>query len=374
MKFVLAPDKFKGSLTGTAFCQVVAKAVRQVFPDAEVISKPLADGGDGTLSVVAAYLDAGTITVLVDDPLFRKINATYLYSPAKKTAFIEMSEASGHRLLSSAELNCNKTTSLGTGQLIADALARGAKEIVLGIGGSATNDGGMGMAQALGYRFLDAAGQELQPIGANLIKVAQIKDHLVDPKLKGVKIRVACDVANPFYGPDGAAYVYAPQKGATAKDVKDLDLGLQSFAKELEKLSGLKVQEHPGAGAAGGLGGGAMVFLNAVFVSGIDFVKEIAQFDQAIANADWIITGEGSLDTQTLAGKTISGVLAAAKKNDVKVAAFCGVVKLSLQAQKEMGLNYCTAILKDFQNLEAAQQSATENLHFAVYNFCNAIG
>ncbi len=372
MKFVLAPDKFKGSLTGFEFCNAVEEGIRMVFLSAEILKKPLADGGDGTLEVVKDYLGAKEIEVEVHDPLFRKIKATYLFSAKQKTAFIEMSEASGHRLLKHHELNCMETSTLGTGELILDALKKGAKEILLGIGGSATNDGGMGVAQALGYSFFDREGRVLSPIGKNLAKVFSIeppKKSLVE----GITFKIACDVNNPFYGPHGAAHIYAGQKGASKEQIEQLDQGLENFALVLQETIGINLQETQGSGAAGGLGGGAVAFLSGKLVSGINLIKELADFENALVHADWIITGEGKLDHQTLAGKTISGVLESAKDRKVPVAAFCGIVELSIEQQMELGITYANSILKNFQSLEEAMEHSYNNLVFAAFNFAKTL-
>ena len=372
MKFVLAPDKYKGSLTGFEFCDAVEEGIQKVFPKAEIIKKPLADGGDGTLEVVKEYLGAMTIDVEVHGPLFRKTNAQYLFSPEKKTAFIEMSEASGIRLLRSVELDCMKTTSLGTGELILDAIKKGAEEIFLGIGGSATNDGGMGVAQALGYTFLDENTKELTPIGENLAKVHSFS--LPSQSLiEGVEFKVACDVNNPFYGPEGAAHVYAAQKGATKEQINLLDNGLKNFASILQKAISIDLQKIKGSGAAGGLGGGSVAFLKGRLMSGIELIKQIADFDTSLQGADWVITGEGKLDNQTLSGKTIAGVLESAKKHDIPVAAFCGIVELSMEEQQQMDITYVQSILKQFQSLEEAMDSSHKNLTFAAFNFCNML-
>lgn len=371
MKFILAPDKYKGSLTGREFCETVARGLTKVFPNAELIHRPLADGGDGTIDVVGDYLNASKVTVTVKDPLFRNIDSHYLLSEDKQTAFIEMSEASGYKLLQKQEMNCMETTSYGTGELILDALEKGARNIVLGIGGSATNDGGMGMAKALGYVFLDVNGNELEPVGKNLGKVKEIQKNEVNSKLLDAKIQVACDVNNPFYGENGAAKVYGAQKGASEEEIVLLDKGLQSFAKVLQTAFGVDVQQIAGAGAAGGLGGGAVVFLNAELASGVDLVMELAQFDAVLQGADWVITGEGQLDGQTLSGKTINGVVGSAKKYDIPVAAFCGSVDISIEAMQDMGLDYAVSILNQIGNLEDAKAKTIENLELASYNFAN---
>jgi glycerate kinase len=373
MKFVLAPDKYKGSLSGKEFCTAVESGIRKVFPNCEIVKRPLADGGDGTIDVVAHYLNASQEAVQVKDPLFRDIEAHYLLSDDKKTAFIEMSEASGYKLLNKSEMDCMQTTTLGTGQLISDALEKGAEHIVLGIGGSATNDGGMGMAVALGYTFMDANGNELEPIGKNLERVATIDTEHVHPKLKSADVKVACDVTNPFYGEQGAAKVYGPQKGASAHDVEALDRGLQQFAKVLKATFGMDVQQIPGAGAAGGVGGGAVVFLEAELTSGVDLVMELAEFDSVLKNADWVITGEGQLDGQTFSGKTINGVVKAAQRHYVPIAAFCGSIDVTIAQMQQMGLDYAVSILNQIGNLDEAKAKSFHNLELASYNFAHVL-
>lgn len=373
MKFVIAPDKFKGSLTGFEFCDAVEEGLRMVFEDAEILKMPLADGGDGTIEVVKHYLNGEKVTITVNDPLFRPIEASYLYSSNNNIAFIEMAEASGLKLLKEVEKNCKSATSFGTGQLIADALKMGAEEVILGIGGSATNDAGMGMAAALGFRFLDQEDRPLQPIGENLKQVKKIDASGVDTRLKDVKVKVACDVTNPFYGKDGAAFVYAEQKGASEEEITQLDDGLKNFAKVLDGKYNIDVQNISGAGAAGGIGGGASVFLNATLTSGIALIKEMANFDTLINNADWIITGEGKLDGQTLSGKTIEGVIKSAKQYNIPVAALCGAVDISMTDQEKLGLAYAVSIVRGISNLEEAIHASKDNLVQAAFNFANVL-
>ncbi|MDT0539404.1 glycerate kinase [Croceitalea sp. P059] len=373
MKFVLAPDKYKGSLSGFEFCDAVESGIKKVFPNSIIVKKPLADGGDGTLEVVKEYLKADEVEVLVKNPMFKEINAKYLYSYKKKTAFIEMSEASGYKLLTNAELDCKRATTLGTGELILDALDKGVEQVILGIGGSATNDGGMGMASALGYEFLDSNRQVLKPTGENLIHVQHISAQKVNKRLSDVEFKVACDVDNPFYGANGAAFVYAQQKGASKNDITLLDDGLEHFASIIKKEFGIDVQKLSGSGAAGGIGGGSVVFLNAILKSGIELVKEIADFDMAISQANWIITGEGKLDSQTFSGKTIFGVVRSAKKENVPVAALCGSIDLSYEEQEDMGLTYACSILKNISSFNEALASSYVNLEYAAYNFAKIL-
>tara|TARA_R110000737_G_scaffold10270_1_gene25961 strand:+ start:355 stop:1479 length:1125 start_codon:yes stop_codon:yes gene_type:complete len=373
MKFVIAPDKFKGSLTGFEFCDAVAEGLQMVFKDAEIINKPLADGGDGTMEVAKYYINGEKITITVNDPLFRPINASYLYSEETKIAYIEMAEASGLKLLGDDERNCMITTTSGTGELIYDALDKGAKEIILGIGGSATNDGGMGMANALGYQFLDEHGKELVPIGQNLSKVKSIDDSNKHVRLKEVKIKVACDVTNPFYGLNGAAYIYAAQKGASENEIIVLNNGLHNLAEVIKSNYNIDLQKINGAGAAGGVGGGALTFLDGELISGINLIKELADFDTTIDGADWIITGEGQLDEQTLSGKTIDGVITSAKIKNIPVAALCGSVSISVNQQNKFGLTYVSSIVRGISTLQEAMNNSHENLVNATYNFASLL-
>ncbi len=369
MKFVVAPDKFKDSLSGFEFCDAVEEGIKKALPTSEILKLPLADGGDGTMDVVRHYIEAKKITCTVNDPLFRPIKATYLYSQKNQIAYIEMSEASGLRLLNKKERNCMQTTSLGTGELISHAIELGAKEIILGIGGSATTDCGVGMAAALGYEFYDIDGKPLLPIGENLIHINTISNDNKKPQLKEVKFKVACDVTNPLFGKNGAAYVYAEQKGASKEEIIHLDAGLKNLATIIKNQFKIDSQHIPGAGAAGGMGAGTSVFLNATLTSGIELVKELVAFDTQIKAADWIITGEGKLDGQTLSGKTIDGVITSAKKRNIPVAAFCGAMEISISEQEEFGLDYAVSIVQGVTNLDDAMTNAYINLVHAAYNF-----
>ena len=372
MKFVIAPDKFKGSLSGTEFCDAVAEGLLKVIPDAEILKIPLADGGDGTISVLESQLPGSRREVIVLDPLMRDIKASYLYDQKTKRAFVEMAEASGMRLLHENDQNCFHTTSFGTGQLIADALDQGAKQVILGIGGSATNDCGVGMAAALGYRFLDNKGKELIPIGKNLIEIRYIVEENVDPRIREVEFLVACDVTNPLYGPDGAAYVYGPQKGASDEEVELLDQGLRHMAGLIRSHFGFEVHNLSGAGAAGGMGAGAMVFLNAELSSGVELVKQMIFFDDKAKGADWIITGEGKLDSQTLSGKTILGVLSSAHVNGSSLAALCGRISMS-DARKEMEIDYADSVMARATGLEDAMENSARYIREMAEDFARSL-
>jgi glycerate kinase len=373
MKIVIAPDKFKGSLTGFEYCSAVEQGFQKVNPKAIIIRMPLADGGDGTAEVVQHYLEGEKIFLKANDPLFRSVDTYYIYSKKQDIAYIEMAEVSGLQLLQENEKNCMNTTSLGTGELIVDAIEKGVKQIILGIGGSATNDGGIGMATALGYRFLDKLGNELKPVGSNLQLINDIDTSKIHPKLCEVEVKVACDVANFLYGENGAAHVYAAQKGASKSEIALLNLGLVNFAKVVSERFDINLQEISGSGAAGGMGGGAFTFLNGQLVAGIELIKELANFDEAIEGADWIITGEGKLDHQTLSGKTIAGVLKSAKQKNIAVAALCGAVSISGEEAAAFGLDYVYAISTDCKNMDEAISNAYSNLVRATERFAKSL-
>ena len=358
MKIVLAPDKFKNSLTGLEFCNAVEEGINAIRCDVEIVKLPLADGGDGTIEVVDFYLKGETILVEVNNPFFKPVKASYLYSESSKTAFIEMAEASGVKLLKPEQFDCKNATTLGTGEMIVDAINKGASKIILGIGGSATNDCGIGMATALGYRFLDKNNQEVSPIGANLGNITSIDVTRVHPKLNAIKFSIACDVINPLHGKNGAAYIYGAQKGASKEDIELLDKGLESMAKIINAVFNVDAQSIKGAGAAGGMGIASKVFLNGNLEPGIQLIKNLANFDSQIEGADWIITGEGKLDTQTMSGKTIQGVLASAKAKSIKVAAFCGAIDLDGKNPENFGIHYSDAVMNYAKGIEDAMNNS----------------
>lgn len=373
MKIILAPDKFKGSLTATEFCEEVAEVLSSYDTSIQIKKLPLADGGDGTIEVANFYLDGILVELEVIGPYFDVVHASYLYSEKTKTAFIEMAEASGLKLVKDQALDTKNTTTLGTGELIKDAISKGANKIILGIGGSATTDCGIGMAKALGFKFLDNNGLELKPVGASLSRIERIDKVDVLPELSNVTFTIACDVSNPLFGENGAAYIYASQKGASAKDIQLLDDGLRSFSKVLAAEFFIDVQDISGAGAAGGLGAASITFLNGQLNRGIEIIKQLAHFDQYISDADWIITGEGKLDQQTFSGKTINGVLNSAKKADVKVAAFCGSIDLTKNEIDQLGLSYTNTIMESAQNINDALQNATTYLRENTNRFITTI-
>lgn len=369
MKIVIAPDKFKNSLTGLEFCEIVENEILATNPKTEIIQLPLADGGDGTIEVVNYYLKGKTIHLTVNNPFFKPVKASYLYSENSKTAFIEMAEASGVKLLKIEEFNCKKATTFGTGEMISDAINQGAETIILGIGGSATNDCGIGMAAALGYQFLDKNNEQVIPIGANLSKIKSINTSNIHQGISNVNFKIACDVTNPLYGKNGAAYVYGTQKGASKKDIILLNKGLEDFSTILNEVFTIDVQSVKGGGAAGGMGIASKLFLNGSLEPGIQLVKNLANFDEKIKNTDWIITGEGKLDHQTLSGKTIQGVLESAKKENIKVAAFCGKVEMDKKELNRIAIHYADDIISKAKNFEDALSNTKLYLKNIVVDF-----
>lgn len=358
MKVLIAPDKFKGSLSAYDVCLALEEGLKKRQSNITVNTCPLADGGDGSLAVLEHYLDLKTMTKTVQGPLGRPIQAAY--KMAKTTAYIELSAASGLVLLKPSERNCMDTSTFGTGQLIADALENGATKICLFIGGSATNDGAMGIARALGYRFYDTFGKLLKPIGKNLLLIDKIDDSqlIFDPQ--EVLVQVICDVTNPLFGENGAAYVYAAQKGANPSEIIHLDRGLANLAARLVAHDFPSIVDIPGAGAAGGVGGGCMAFLDAQLVSGITTFIKLTQLEQHIAACDLVITGEGKLDAQTEQGKVVSGVAALAKKHGKPLVVVCGTAEEGVAQQ--LGISEIYTILNRSISVEEAMEKAAEKL------------
>lgn len=308
-KIVLAFDSFKGSLTSREVADAFEEGLLSVVPDAEIRKICIADGGEGTTEALVSTLKGETVDIMVNDPLGRTVKASYGLIDNGKTAIIEMAKASGLTLLSPQERNPMLTSSFGTGEMIADALNRGCRKILIGIGGSATNDGGTGMLQALGYKFADENGNRLKGNGENLEAICDIDSTEAHPALAEAEIIVACDVSNPLYGPTGAAHVFAPQKGADRNMTERLDNGLRKYAKAIMAFNGTDANAVEGGGAAGGMGAALKCILNAVLMRGIDMMLDVIEFDDIISDTDIIVTGEGKIDHQTLMGKAPIGIL-----------------------------------------------------------------
>ena len=322
---IVAPQSFKGSADAVAVAAAIARGVRRAWPDARVDELPLADGGEGTVRALVRATNGTTHLARVHDPLGREIEAEWGLFGDGKTAVVEMAAASGLPLLLPEERDPRVTSTRGTGELVLAAAQSGAHRIVIGIGGSATNDGGAGLARALGYRFFDRAGREIPEGGASLARLHRI-DGQTDPRLVRPAIDVACDVRNPLLGPEGASAVYGPQKGATPEIVRELDAALARYADVLEAFVGRRIRDVPGAGAAGGLGAGLLAFLDARLVSGAELVLGAVRFADRVRGADLVITGEGRIDRQSAYGKLTGAVTAAARAAGVPVVAVVGGV------------------------------------------------
>lgn len=337
-KIVLAFDSFKGSLTSIRAAEAAAKAIHAVLPDCKIATVQIADGGEGTVDAICAGggLKSTRIECNVHDPLMRAIS-TYYEILSDGTAIIETASASGLTRLSPDERNPMLTTTFGTGEQILDALNRDCRKFLIGLGGSATNDAAMGILAALGYRFVDASGHELAPTGENLAKAEKIVTINADNRLAECSFTLACDVESPFCGKLGAARIFAPQKGATSEQVDMLDNGLRHFAQLLKATFHTDITATAGAGAAGGIGGTLCAALGARLCRGIDIVLDYADFDNAIADADLILTGEGSIDEQSGMGKAISGILSRANRQRVPIVALAGCVN-GVEKLNELGL------------------------------------
>jgi glycerate kinase len=358
MKIVLAPDSFKGSLSALEVCQAMERGIRRVEGEAEIISVPMADGGEGTVRSLVDATGGKIISKMVTGPLGEQVEAFFGMTGDGEMAVIEMAAASGLPLVPEKKRDPSITTTYGTGELILAALDEGCKKIIIGIGGSATNDGGAGMAQALGYRFLDEQGKDLPFGGAALKHLAEIDSLGKDPRLSDLTVIAACDVTNPLIGPDGASAVYGPQKGATPEMVKELDEALSIFAQVIKKELGMEVADLPGSGAAGGLGAGLVTFLQARLEPGVKIISEAVALRDKMDGADLVITGEGRIDGQTVKGKTPIGVARVAKTREIPVLAVAGSIGSGAELVYEQGIDGMSAIVDQPMVLEEAIASA----------------
>ena len=354
MKVVVAIDSLKGSLSSLEAGEAIKSGVLNAIPDAEVCVRPLADGGEGTVEALALGMGGELKTVEVIGPLGEKVNCLYGILEESKTAILEMSGAAGITLVADEERNPLHTTSYGVGEVIKDAIANGCRHFIVGIGGSATNDGGIGMLQALGYGMLDKNGNQV-PFGAKGIKeIVTITDDQVIPELKECSFRIACDVTNPLCGERGCSAVYGPQKGATPEMVKKMDAWLSDYAKLVAAKYEKADAEYPGTGAAGGMGFAFLAYTNAVLESGIKIILEETKLEDYVKDADIVITGEGRLDGQTAFGKAPIGVAKIAKKFDKTVLAFAGAVTKDAVVCNEHGIDAFFPILRRIQTLQEA--------------------
>ncbi len=347
LKIAIAPNAFKGTLTAVQAADCIERGLRQALPGVKTVKIPMADGGDGTLPAIVAATGGKWVKCAATDPLGRKIKAAFGLTGDGRTAVIEMALASGLVRLAPHERNPLLTSSRGTGELIRAALDRNVGEIILGIGGSATNDGGTGVARALGVRFFDRHHHELPDNGGALTQLAYSNMAGLDPRLAKTIISVACDVNNPLHGRRGAAHVYGPQKGATPAMVRQLDAGLKRLATVIQRDFGVQVARLPGAGAAGGLGAGLVAFLGAQLRPGADLITQAVGLEKQLAGCDLVITGEGRLDAQTASGKAPGGVAKIARRLGIPVIALCGSLGPGAAEVRKIGILACFAALED---------------------------
>jgi glycerate 2-kinase len=346
-KVAIAPDSFKGCMSAMEAASCIEAGLKRALVGVACRKIPMADGGEGTVQAIVDATGGTFMKRTVSDPLGRRIKATFGVSGDGKTSVMEMAAASGLALLAPRERNPSKTSTYGTGELMRHALGLGVRKILIGIGGSATNDGGTGMARALGVRFLDARGQVIPDGAGSLDKVASIDMTGLDPRLKSVDVEVACDVDNPLTGRHGAAQVYGPQKGATPAMVKRLDAGLRHLAGVIKKDLGVAILRTPGSGAAGGLGGGLMAFVGGRLRPGVDIVIDSVKLARKLKGCDLVITGEGRMDHQTAFGKTPAGVAKTAKAQGLPVIAICGCLGKNPEVVHTIGIDAFFSALEE---------------------------
>ncbi|ELS0751322.1 glycerate kinase [Vibrio vulnificus] len=372
MKIVIAPDSYKESLTAMDVAIAIEKGFKQVLPDAQYVKLPMADGGEGTVQSMVDATGGTIIEHTVSGPLGQPVCGFFGLLGEGKTAVIEMAAASGLHLVTPDQRNPLITTTFGTGELIKAALDHGVEHIIVGIGGSATNDGGIGMAQALGIKLLDVQGNALGYGGGELAKLATIDCSQLDPRLAQVRLEVACDVDNPLCGTKGASAVFGPQKGATPEMVKILDENLAHYAAIIKQQLGADVRDMAGAGAAGGMGAALLGLLNAELRPGIEIVMDAVRLDEIVADADLVITGEGRIDSQTIHGKTPIGVARTSKKHSLPVIGIAGCLSADCGVVHEHGLDAVFAVVNRSVDLPTALAEAAENVELTARNVAAA--
>lgn len=373
MKIVIAPDSYKESLSASEVAQAIEKGFREIFPDAQYVSVPVADGGEGTVEAMIAATKGTQLTAQVTGPLGEPVDANWGISGDGKTAFIEMAAASGLALVPPALRNPLVTTSRGTGELILHALEQGARNIIIGIGGSATNDGGAGMVQALGAKLCDANGTEIGNGGGSLMSLNSIDTSTLDPRLKACTIRVACDVTNPLTGNTGASRIFGPQKGATEAMILELDRNLDHFADVIKQSLRIDVKQVPGSGAAGGMGAALMAFLGAELRSGIEIVTQALNLEEHIHDCTLVVTGEGRIDSQSIHGKVPVGVAQVAKKYHKPVIGIAGSLTRDVGVVHQHGIDAVFSVLTSIVTLEEAFRGAFDNIYRASRNIAATV-
>ena len=373
MRIVIAPDSYKGSVSAVDVAQAMERGVLKIFPDAEVHKIPIADGGEGTVEALVAATDGQVRQCEVTGPLGERIVANWGVLGDGVTAVVEMASASGLPLVAPEKRNPRTATTYGTGELMRAILDAGLRKIIIGIGGSATNDGGTGMARALGVRFVDAMGQELPDGGAALAGLASIDLEGLDPRLQETQLTVACDVDNPLCGPRGASAVFGPQKGATPEIVAELDAALWHYSLIAQKTTGRLVAELPGAGAAGGLGAGLLLFTPAVLKPGVEIVLEAVGFSERVEGAAFVLTGEGRTDFQTAFGKAPVGVARAAKRHRVPVFCLSGSLGEGADETLSQGIDAVLSICDRPMSLDECMAQGSQLIEAASTRLCRVI-
>ncbi len=373
MKIVIAPDSYKESLSATEVAQAIEKGFREIFPEAQFVSVPVADGGEGTVEAMIAATQGRAVTSIVTGPLGEAVEAQWGISGDGHTAFIEMAAASGLALVPPELRNPLITTSYGTGELILQALESGVKNIIIGIGGSATNDGGAGMVQALGAKLCDANGADIGFGGGSLMSLNKIDISRLDARLQACSIRVACDVTNPLTGESGASFIFGPQKGATEAMIRELDHNLDHFAEVIKKSLRVDVKEVPGSGAAGGMGAALMAFLGADLRSGIEIVTQALNLEEHIHDCTLVVTGEGRLDSQSIHGKVPVGVASVAKKYHKPVIGIAGSLARDVGIVHQYGIDSVFSVLNRIGSLEEAFRDAADNIYLTSRNVAATI-
>jgi glycerate kinase len=372
VKVIVAPNAFKGSLSARQAAAAIARGVHEVFPNAEIIEVPVADGGDGTVEALVSAHRGSYRTVEVEGPDGEPVQAVYGLIDEGRAAVVELASASGLILLPEVRRDPRKTSTFGFGQLLSDARKVGVGAVIAGIGGSATNDGGAGMAQAIGYRLLDAAGHDLPRGGAALAQLERIDATNVDAGWRSVKVEVACDVTNPLTGPEGASFVYGPQKGADQQTVLMLDRALAHLAEVIERDLGKRVAGIPGSGAAGGTGAGLVAFLDAKLVPGAALIVDASGFDRQLDGAQLVITGEGRVDSQTAYGKAPGEVARRAHAAHVPTLLLAGSKGLGWEALSRLGVSAVVTLAEEGENLELLMRDADRALTRATVRACRS--
>jgi glycerate kinase len=364
-KIVLIPDSFKGTLNSKDICNIIAKSINKYFPECEIISIPVADGGEGSVDCFLTALGGEKIYETVKNPYFEDMKSFYGLINGGETAIIEMASCAGLPLVEGRK-DPRKTSTYGVGQLILAAANRGCKKIIVGLGGSSTNDGGVGAAAAIGVKFYNKSGKEFIPVGGTLENIEKIQMSSRSKVIENVEIITMCDIDNPMYGPCGAAYVFAPQKGADEKVVLELDKGLVSLCQSIKNHIGMDLKDVQGGGAAGAMGAGMIAFFNSTLQMGIETVLDTVNFNEIINGADMIFTGEGKFDTQSLRGKVVIGVAKRAKNKNVPVIVIAGGADRGINQAYEMGVTSIFTINRLPEDFEKSRLKSEENMEATV--------